>query len=171
MKLTKRKDGRWQRRVSLSNGKSKYFYSAEITERKAEKDIEKQILEYDRKQHSEKHNFGYISEKFLQQKKADVSHSTYLTYYYTLKHLDSFNDDDIEDITPSQLKKLFDKLARQGYSMSALNKTKTTFGLVMNYAIVELDLPITNFARDVKIPKMIPKSKVSAPDDKTLYLQ
>lgn len=168
MKLTKRKDGRFQRKITLPGGKTKYFYSSESTERKAEKDIELQIIEYDRSQYVSSHNFKIVAEKFLEYKQSDVENSTYLTYKYSLQYLSDLYEYNIEDITPSMLKKSFEKMVRKKYSRSALGKAKTTFGLVMNYAIVEMDLPITNFTKDVKLPKTAPSPKVHAPEDKVI---
>lgn len=43
--MKQRKDGRWVRKIIL-DGKTKYFYSSEPTQRKAQKDIEEQIFKY-----------------------------------------------------------------------------------------------------------------------------
>lgn len=57
---------------------------------------------------------------------------------------------------------------KQRYSFSAVTKVKIVFGLVMNYAIVQEDLPLNNFAKSIKIPKNTPKSVVSAPQHEVI---
>ena len=165
MKLTKRKDGRWQTKLKLPDGKTKYFYSSELTERKAENDINRQVLNYQHIKHQDKHNFKIIADKMLKHKETEVGYSTNQTYKYSLQYLSDLFDCDIEEITPLMLQKTFESLQKKGYSYSAIGKAKTTFGLVINYAIVYENLPVINFTKDVKIPKNIVKPKIHAPDD------
>lgn len=56
--MKKRKDGRFLKVVTIS-GEKVYFYSTETTERKAEKDIAHQMVEYQQKQ-EEKENLPFI---------------------------------------------------------------------------------------------------------------
>lgn len=168
MKLTKRKDGRWQKKITLPNGKVKYFYSSESSEKRAEKDITNQIINLEKESHKSNHNFGSITQEMLSQKESEVSYATFQSYVYSSKHLQPLNDMDIEDITPSHISKLLNLMALQGYSRSAISKTKVTFGLIINYAIVYKELPIINFAKDIKLPKLKAKEKISAPDDKVV---
>ena len=163
MNLTKRKDGRWQKKIITSEGKTKYFYSSEKTEQKASKDIERQLLLYNGVIYSESHNFGMLVEQMLEHKQQEVSYKTYESYKISSNHLKSFYDMNIEDITPLDLKQLLDNMKKEKYSKSAIQKTKITFGLVYNYAIVYKNLPIVNFAKDVKLPK-ISQSKVKSPN-------
>ena len=168
MNLTKRKDGRWQKKIITSEGKTKYFYSSEKTEQKASKDIERQLLSHNGILNLKTHNFGFLTEQMLEQKQNEVSYSTYVTYKYASQHLEPFFDLNIEDIVPLDLKHLLDNMKKEKYSKSAIQKTKITFGLVYNYAIVYKKLPIVNFTKDVKLPKSLVQTKVKSPDKETI---
>ena len=168
MNLTKRKDGRWQKKIITSEGKTKYFYSSEKTEKKASKDIERQLLSYNGILNLKTHNFGFLTEQMLEQKQNDVSYSTYVTYKYASQHLKPFFNLNIEDITPLDLKQLLDEMKEEKYSKSAIQKTKITFGLVYNYANVHKKLPVVNFTKYVKLPKSLVQTKVKSPDKETI---
>ena len=168
MKLTKRKDGRWHKKIMLPDGKSKYFYSNETTERKAGIDINKQILNYQHTACIHKHNFKMIAQKMLDRKMDAVSFKTVECYSTAIIHLSCFENENIEDITPIMLTKLLENMAKQGYSYSSINKVKLTFGQIINYAIVYEELNLTNFVSSVRLPKGISKNKISSPEDKVI---
>lgn len=166
VKLTKRKDGRWQFNMTIGESKKqKAFYSSEPDERKASKEILKKISKFNINAHNEKHNFGAISQMMLEEKEHEVGYKTLECYKTALIHLCDFESMDIEEITPSMLSRIFERMSKKGFSYSSIQKVKTTFGLVMNHAIVYNDLNITNFTREVKIPKRSRKTKIYAPDD------
>ena len=163
MSITRRKDGRAMKTVTI-NGKKKTFYSSEPNDKKAEKDILQQILTYDQKQEFEKHNFLSLAEAMLERKERSVGYNSIVCYQMALKHLERFYKYNIEDITPSMLQNLLDDMALQKYSFSAISKTRTTFGMILNYAILQ-DIPITNFMKSIQTPKNAQKGHVTSPDD------
>lgn len=162
--MKQRKDGRWAQKVSI-NGKTKWFYSSANTERKADAEIRRQIAEYREEEHIKKHNFKTIADEMMTVKEKFVSHATYESYEYHLKHLDIFFDMDVEDIRPSMVQKLLNDMANKEYSFSAISKTKVVFGLVLDFAIVNNDLNIFNYMHSIKMPKNVHKGKIKAPDD------
>lgn len=166
--MFKRKDGRWQKVVYI-NGVRKYFYSAESTERKAERDIAHQLVAYNEADHRTKHNFSVLADAMLAEKEKTVSYNTYQTYKYALLHLAPFNKMDIEEITPIMFQNLLDGLAKKQYSKSAIHKAKVTFGLVIDYGIRQ-GLPISNYLHSVKLPKTKTTQAVATPDDEVIRL-
>ena len=164
-----RADGRWQKKITLPNGKPKLFYSSAPTEQKAIKDINKQILEFSLKEHQEKHNFKTLAERMIETKEKTVGGKTLEGYNLALKHLQCFWDKDIEDISPSDIQSVLNRMALQRYSQSSIQKVKITFGLVLDFAIMD-GLKISNFMRSVKVPKSASKKKISAVDDSTISI-
>ena len=150
------------------DGTTKFFYSSAANERAAERDINRQILNYESEEHTKKYNFLKIAKVTLEEQEKFVSNSTAEGYEYALKHLEPFYDKDIVEISPAMVQKLLDNMAKQQYSYSAISKTKIVFGLILNYAIVNNDLPLTNFMRSIKIPKNVKKGKVVSPDDEII---
>lgn len=163
--MKQRKDGRWPKKVTFADGTSKFFYSTANTERKAELDIQKQIAEYNYKQHYQKHNFKAVADELMVIKETSVAYKTHESYTQNLQHLEPFFDYDIEDIKPSMVQKLLNELALKDYSYSLIAKVKTVFGMILDYAIVHNDIMISNYMRSIKIPKNAKKGKVTAPDD------
>lgn len=161
--MYQRKDGRWHKIVSV-NGRRKDFYSTAATKKKAERDIELQLIEYNVKEEYERHNFKILADKMLEEKEPLISYNTYQCYKYSLQRLSPFYEMNIEDVTPSMLQNILDDLARKQYGKSAIHKTKVTFGLIFDYAIRQ-GLSVTNFVRSVKLPKTPPTPKISTPDD------
>ncbi len=166
--MKKRKDGRYCRKVTLQDGTTKHFYSSAATERAAERDINRQILNYEEEEHAKKYNFLKIAEEAIEEREPFVSHSTMDSYYLALKHLECFYECDINKITPYALQKLIDDMVRKQYSYSMVSKTKIVFGFALNYAIVQKGLALTNFMRSIKIPKNAKKGKVTSPDDEII---
>ena len=89
--MKRRKDGRWMKKISI-DGTTKYFYSAEQTERKAEQDIQQQLIAYQSKQYNKRHNFLELAEDVIEEKSKTVSNGTLTCYRAALKHLSCFYD-------------------------------------------------------------------------------
>ena len=164
MGITRRKDGRWAKKITLSDGTVKFFYSKESTEKKAEKDIQIQLLNHTNKCFEKKHNFLSLAEQMLDSHESTVAYSTQQGYIHALKHLSPFYDENIEDISASMVQALLDDMAKQKFSYSAIQKTKTVFGMVLTYAMRN-DIPLSDFRRALKIPRNTAKKKVKSPDD------
>lgn len=163
--MKKRADGRWAKKKTI-DGEVIFFYSTADTEKQALRDIEKQMIEYSQRNRVKKHNFKSLAEKMLEFQSTGITYNTMQSYTYSLKHLESLYDYDIEEITPSMVQKLLDDMAtKQCYSFSSVSKAKIVFGLVLDYAIVHENLQINNFTRSLKIPKNAHKGKVTAPPD------
>ena len=151
--MKRRADGRWQKK-KIIDGNIIYFYSVAETEKQATRDIENQMIEYFKNQNFNKHNFKAIADKMLEFQSLSISHNTLQCYKYSLQHLKPFYEEDIENITPAMVQRLIDDMSKKyNYSSSAISKTKITFGLVLDYAIVHEGLPLNNFNRSIKIPK------------------
>lgn len=166
--MQRRKDGRVVK-TKYIDGKKVFFYSAEKSDRAAIRDIENQMINYVRKKDYEKHNFKCLAEKMLSFRNKSIGYKTNECYETSLKHLDIFNEFNIEDITPSILQNLLDTMVKQKkYSFSTVSKVKITFNLVMDYAIVHENLKLNNFTRSIKIPKGAKKGKIKAPDDEVI---
>lgn len=166
MSITRRKDGRAMQTVTIE-GKRKTFYSSEASDKKAEKEIRQKIIDYTKNAHLQKHNFLELAEKMLSEREKSVSYKSMECYRTALNHLARFYDKNIEEITASAAQSLLDDLAAKNYSYSAVQKVKTTFGMILSYAISE-DLPISDYRRVLRVPRNAKKGKVSSPDDEVI---
>ena len=166
--MKQRSDGRWVKKITI-NGKPHFFYSTESTERKAEKDIQQQLISYTETEHRKKHNIKCLADKMLTSKEHSISHYTYTAYENAIKHLSPFFDYDIEDITLKMAQTLLDNLSRQNYGYWSIQKTKTVLGLIFKEAILN-GSTVHNFCSDLTISKSLPKTKVHSPDDTVINL-
>lgn len=163
--MKKRADGRWAKKKVIG-GKSVWFYSTKATEKQAVKDIENQMIEYQQKLEFDTHNFKALADQAIERQSFGIGHSTLQGYIYALKRLSCFYDYNIEDITCDMVQDRLDCMARkEKYSFSAVNKTKITFGIILDYATGVKQLPINNYKKLLKVPKAAKKGKVTSPPD------
>lgn len=80
-----------------------------------------------------------------------------------------FGDTPVTEITPADVSRLIQKLASQGYSSKTVKTQKGVVRMIFSSAIL-CDPPIIkiNPADYITIPRGLPKSKRSAPDDDTM---
>lgn len=163
--MKRRADGRWRKSINI-DGKIIYFYSSAETEKQAIKDIEHQMLNFKSNAFKKKHNFKMLCDAMLEKQSKSIGYSAYSNYCILSKHLSEFYDYDIEDVSPSMAQALIDRMAKlENYSYHTISKVKVLLGLVLNYAIVEENLPVHNYIRSIRIPKGTKKGKVSSPPD------
>ena len=166
MSITRRKDGRAMQTFKNIEGypKSKTFYSSEKNDKRAEKDILNQRIAFEKKLHQDNHNFLRLAERMLAEREKSVGFKAMECYYTSLKHLTTFYDMDIEDITPLAVQGLLEDMGRKLYSYSTVHKVRTTFGMVLAYGIYN-GLNLVDYRRVLKVPKAAKKGKRTAPDD------
>lgn len=162
MKLSRRKDGRWQCNKRI-NGISKTFYSTEQNERRAERDIERQILEFNVKDYQSKHSFMKLAKQVIEEKSRTVRWKSIEMYEDAKNRLSSEFDADIEEIQPIQIQEFLKSMANKQYSYSAIHKTKVFIGLVYDLAIRQ-GVQIVNPIRAIKMPPNVTKNKIHSPD-------
>lgn len=163
MKLSLRKDGRWQYNKRI-NGICKTFYSSEHDERRAQRDIEKQLLNFNTNDHKRKHNFLELAKQVIDEKELSVQWTTVHMYENAMNRLSSDFDTDIEQIKPIVIQNFLNSMAQKQYSYSAIHKNKVFIGLVYDFAIRQ-GLQIINPIRAIKLPPNIPKNKIHSPDN------
>lgn len=165
MKLTKRKDGRWQYKYFPGkNLEPRMFYSKEATEKKAQREILQKIKEYD--VYTEKGN------TFL--KTADSWNTDYrikhseLNYRKNLKAaydriINYFGSSIyIKDITAQELNLFINKLILQQYSKKTIATHKSILNMIFSYAILNGYITY-NPMQDIKLPNNLPKKQRELP--------
>lgn len=167
MSITRRKDGRAMQTFRIKGlSKPKTFYSSELNDKKAEKDILNQRIAFEKKIHTNNHNFLKLAERMLEETEKSVGFKSMESYQTALKHLECFYDMDIEEITPMAVQGLLEDLGRKQYSYSSVHKVKTTFGKVLAFGIYN-GLQLVDYRRVLKVPKTAKKNKKNrkSPDD------
>ena len=157
--MKKRKDGRFQRLFTI-NGKRICFYSSEDTEKKAMRDIEKQMLRYKEKEEHGK-TFEEVAEEWDTHYRTVVPEITYqksikCAYNRILNH---FSDDYVKDITPKDID-IFIKSLK--YSQKTVSNHKSIINMIFSYGVVNGYIE-QNPAREIKVPKGLPRNKRALP--------
>ena len=164
--MKQRKDGRWQRIFTL-NGKRICFYSSETTEKKAIKDIEKQLLNYKEKEEKGK-TFEEVADEWDTKYRLSIPETTYkksikssyqriLDYFYT-QYLNSIHARDID---------IF--LHTLNYGQKTVANHKNILNMIFNFAILHgyiKDNPVS----PVRLPKGLYKSKRQLPSSEALHI-
>lgn len=134
--MKKRKDGRYLKVITL-NGERLYFYSSESTERKAEKDIQRQILDYKEKKERGK-LFNDVADEWEENHYPKVEYSTARRYKIFLNYTrEEFENKYIKDIKPIDIERHIEYFAIKNYSTKTIKDQLSVIRLVFRYAYVK----------------------------------
>ena len=163
MKLTKRKDGRYCISRTI-NGDRVYFYSSEPTEKKAARDIEKQMLEYTKKQETSTF-FETIAENWdreYRERISDVNYrkNTKTAYERILDYFSQFGA--IGNISLIDINLFLNKLIAKGFYKKTIAAHKSILNMIFQYAILHGFLTY-NPMSDIRLPNNLPHSKRQMP--------
>lgn len=157
MKLTKRKDGRYCTSRTI-NGERIFFYSSEQTEKKATRDIEKQMLEYRGKLERGK-SFQDVADEWEEEHYKHVQYQTMERYKsYVARVKDYFCDCYIKDITGEMISCFYQEMVQKGFSTKTLKDQASIVKMIMRYALIRRYIT-SNTADYVDIPKGKPKEE------------
>lgn len=164
--MNRRPDGRWEKTKKI-NGKIVHFYSMEPTQRKAERDIERQMIEYsaaETEKKTESLKFKAVAEEWERQKREEITEATWIKAYSSLKEeiTQMFGEYPITDITPEMVLKYFNLLKTKKYSMKSVNNRKSILNMIFKLAFVK-GLVNNNFILSVPIPSGLTKTPRKMP--------
>ena len=165
--MKKRKDGRYMRTFTV-NGKRICFYSTETTEKKAMKDIERQLLSYQEREEKGK-SFTEVADEWDSYYRTTIPEVTYnkgIRAIYA-RILDYFGDDYIRNITPNDVDVFFKHLTT--YGQKTVSNHKSVLNLIFCYAVLHGEIT-TNPVMHVKIPRGLTRNKREIPSDHDLNI-
>lgn len=169
--MNKRKDGRWVVKRYI-DGEAKYFYSTADNERKAEKDIERQMLMYQKK--DKKPLFEEVAEEWESYACERVAPKTWLTYKTRAGYaIDAFRGTQIDKITPGAVQQYILRMSKDQYGNPRAHKTVksilSVLSLIMDMAIISGYIEI-NPCENIKIPANLPQKKRQLPTEADLAM-
>ena len=149
--MTQRKDGRWLK-VITTNGKKLYFYSSEPTEKKAEKDIQKQILAY-REKEANGVKFSDAADEYYESTDGKIAETTRHRYNsHVNRAKEFFGDEYMKDITIKDIEKFLGQMVQKGYANKTIRGQHSLLCLIFHYACVNFNLQ-NDPTRYVTVPK------------------
>ena len=170
MALTRRKDGRWAKKVTLPDGTIKYFYSSETSERKAEKDITQKMLSY-QKDIDQLHTFSSVAEAWereYRERISDVNWNKTIRAAYR-KVIEYFKDYSIEEITAQNVNMYLAIVIGDKFSKKTVGRHKSVLNMIMAYAILQGYISY-NPIRDIRLPGNLPKKPRKLPPTEELQI-
>lgn len=164
--MKRRKDGRWQKSIYV-NGKRIYFYSSEESEKSANRDIQKQMVEYQKKSECGS-TFAEIAEKWLNSYLKTIPYTTYkksISASYN-RILSYFDKEYIKQITSKDIDIFLNKL-NYGYKTTANHKS--IINMIFNYAALNGYIehnPVTV----IRLPKNLKRTPRELPTTEELKI-
>lgn len=132
--MKRRADGRFQKRITLPNGKPKVLYSTAKTEREAVKDFNRQMLEIEKEQINSK-NFDRVAEEWGNERFPTLQNNTLKQYIPCKKDATSFfMDIPISEISAMRIKSYLDMLTNKGFAKKTIKERYAVLKQIFTYA-------------------------------------
>lgn len=133
--MKRRKDGRYLKVITL-NSEKLYFYSTESTERKAERDIQRQILEYTEKKEKGK-LFSEVADEWEEYHYPKVEYTTSYRYRSLLNHArKEFEGFYIKEIQAIDIDRFLNYFVYKGYASKTIKDELSVVKMIFKYAYI-----------------------------------
>lgn len=161
--MKKRADGRYQKRITLPNGKSKLLYSTANTEREAVKDFNRQMLALE-DEHEKSLNFDSVAEQWATEHFPTLEHNTLKSYRPSKNAaIDYFGDTPIAKITAENIKKYLNYLTKKAYAKKTIKNMYAVLKQIFTYAH---EKNLINGSPCALVKLRVPKSAVTPKREK-----
>lgn len=156
--MKKRKDGRYQKRITLPNGKSKLLYSSANTEREAIKDFNKQMLTLE-EEREKASTFESVARKWESEHFPTLQLNTLKSYKVSLQQsIDFFADLPIDEIEHDDIVKYLGSLKRKNYAKKTIKERLAVLKKIFKYAALTKHIKSTP-CEFITVPKDAKPSK------------
>lgn len=165
-KYTKRKDGRYEKKITTKEGKRITFYG------KTEKELFQNIMEYEKKLEFGE-LFKDVAWEWWDEAEQELSYQTKGSYKVALKEaIEYFNETYIKEIKPKHINEYINTFVKKGYAQKTISNKKMVLNRIFEYAVIK-DYIEYNPCASVKLPKNLPKSKrpPATPEEEKIILQ
>lgn len=132
--MKRRADGRFQKRITLENGKSKLLYSSANSEREAVKDFNRQMLALET-EHIKSMNFDRVAEAWADERFPTLQNNT-LKQYIPCKNeaIAFFGSISIAEISALHIKAYLDVLTNKGFAKKTIKERYAVLKQIFTYA-------------------------------------
>lgn len=161
--MVKRKDGSWQEKIRLKDGKYKYFYG------KTKAEVIKKLQSF--KEEKERGVlFRDVAERWREEHEATVVPTTYQGYSGRYNRaLERFGDMPIASITSKDVFDLLERLKREQFSKKTVSTQKNVLNMIFNFAILQGEITV-NPCTAVSLPSGLSKKKRQLPTNEELQI-
>lgn len=166
MGLTRRKDGRWCKTKTI-NGERIFFYSTEPTERKAIKDIENQMIEYNGKIQRGK-LFKDVATEWEREHYEKIAHQTMARYKrLCAMAVEHFGNSYIKSINTEDIASYLDELVYRKYSSKTIKDEMSVLKMIFKHAAVKRYIS-SNPTLYITAPDGVPKAERNSLTDEEI---
>lgn len=166
--MKKRKDGRYQKRITLPNGKSKLIYSSANTEREAIKDFNRQMLMFEAERQRSM-NFNCVAEAWADERFPTLQYNTISSYKACMNEaVKYFGDVPVSEITSNNIKAYLDTLVKKSYAKKTIKERYAILKQIIFFALEHEYIEKNPCALiKLKTPKsaITPKREAASSDD------
>lgn len=163
--MKRRSDGRYQKKITLPNGKSKLLYSSASSEREAIKDFNRQMLTLET-EYIKSLNFDSIAEEWAKEHFPTLQTNTLFSYKPSLAMAkEYFADTPIAEIVADDIYQYIDWLKRKNYARKTIKERLAVLKQIFTYAIIKRYVKI-NPCQYIKLPKATEKATKRQPATK-----
>lgn len=133
--LTRRKDGRFVKTKTI-NGKKIFFYSSEPTEKKTERDIDRQMMEYAEKDSVGK-KLSEVCDEWETRHYKTVKAQTEERYKSYVKRFNAyFSDEYIKKIEPADIERFLGAMVFEQLSSKTIRDQLSIVKQIMRYSVI-----------------------------------
>lgn len=167
--MKQRKDGRWCKQITI-DGRRVSFYSSAETEKKAEKDIQQQLVEYKIRTTNDC-PFADVAKRWSDYHCEKIPYTTWKRSYKFAYNqvVDYFDGMSIGDLTAAECNKFIMANIKKGKSHKTVATLKSVVSMILDYAILE-GLIQFNPMKNLKLPSNLPKTPRRIPTDKEIAI-
>jgi len=161
-KMYQRPDGLYET-IKVINGKRVAFRG------KTESEVYDKMIGY--KETEEKgRTFKEVAEEWKEKFFKDIEHNTIRCYEAGYNRaVEKFGETSIKQVTVKDVQNYINDFASQGYAQKPVKNQLSVFSLIFKRAIQNNEIEI-NPARDIDIPKNLPKNKRDMPSDEDIEI-
>lgn len=167
--MKRRKDGRFCRRIVI-DGETRYFYSSAATEKAADKDICRQMLQFEEKR-AHSHDFEVVAEMWCREYRERISDVNFRKSKQAVfeRIKEYFYGEKIDNIGAPEINIFFKSLAKKQYAQKTVAAYKNILNMIFVYALLEGYIKY-NPIPDVKLPTGLARTPRQLPSDEALQI-
>lgn len=159
--MKKRADGRFVKVVTI-DGKRLSFYSREETDKKAEKDIQRQMVEYAEKQ-LRGISFTELADKWETAHYQNIGYNTRCKYERAAKRaVEHFGDTPARTVTVLDAQRYIDGMAASNFARDTVSCHLSVLSQILKFGVINRYVD-TNVCDNVSIPRNLKKTSYAMP--------
>lgn len=159
--MKKRKDGRYQKKITMPDGKIKFLYSSASNEKLAVKDFNEQMLNLEQKR-ADSLLFKNVAEEWENEHFPRLQNNSLKSYKPALASAkEYFGDFSITEIKSVHIQQYLDQLLKKGYAAKTIKNRMLVISLIIKHALLNEYIQIDPCQR-VSLPQNLPKAKREA---------